>query len=69
MKNTKGFVETHPAACTNGHRWDSPNTHYPGWDSGILSGGMGHRTWTCATCGDIRHRGKNDPVFAPAGAC
>lgn len=66
MVKTVRFIEAHPAACSNGHRWDQPGTHYPGWDNGILTGGMGRRTWTCATCGDIRHRGVRDPVFAEA---
>lgn len=56
-------VEAHPATCSHGHEWNRPKSHIPGWDSGVLSGGMGHRIWTCATCGDVIHRQAGEPVF------
>lgn len=57
------FRETHPDNCSKGHDWNLPGTHFPGWDSGVSTGGMGHRIWICATCGDVVHRREHDPIF------
>lgn len=61
------FREAHPANCTNGHDWGPPGSHLPGWDSGVCTGGPGHRIWTCATCGDVVHREEHNPIFDGGG--
>lgn len=54
VENMSEVYEGTPTHCPAGHPWGQGD-YLVGWESNPLVGGVGHRTWTCQTCGTMVH--------------